>query len=76
MSNNGKHPINAQSDLGHALLKEGKVSNKIGFGLTKREYFAAMNMAALLSATNGSQIEHSAKQAVIGADELLKALEE
>ncbi len=81
MSNNGQHPINAQSDLGHALLNEGKVSNKIGFGLTKREYFAAMAMQGLCANylrenVIGWDIKTYAAESVALADGLLKALEE
>ena len=43
------------SDIGHALLKEGKISSKEGFGLTKREHFAAMAMQGLLANSKQSK---------------------
>jgi hypothetical protein len=82
---NGKQPIHAQSDLGHTLLKEGKSSNSIGFGLTKREYFALHLMQGLLSgADRHSQegdcqtwnYEHLSKISIQAADSLLEELEE
>ena len=44
------------------------------YGLTKREYFAAQIMAAL--ALESLSFNKAAKDAVIGADELIAALNE
>ena len=46
------------------------------FGLTKREYFAAMAMQGLLSHGGYSGFELAAYDAAVAADSLLKELEE
>lgn len=43
-------------------------------GLSKREYFAALNLQALLTDTNYESIEAAAEDAVHAADTLIAAL--
>lgn len=44
------------------------------FGLTKREYFAALAMQSFCSTYNGSRLEILAKDAVNAADALIEEL--
>ena len=53
------------------------IVHRTSFGLTKREYFAAMAMQGLCASKDTDafgEMESVAKQAVIAADELLKQL--
>lgn len=80
---NSEQPVNAQSDLGHALIKEGKNNSRYGFGLTKREYFAGLAMQGLLSiydkpnglVPNDLNIKEMVILSVKASDALLEELE-
>jgi hypothetical protein len=78
---NGKLPASPLSDVGLALLKEGKKNE--GLGLTKREYFAGLALQGLMvqaiagnhNINDKDNNHYRAKFAVDMADELLKQLE-
>lgn len=68
---NGKKPA-----FSVALIDNGNATHPVAMGLTKREYFAAMAMQAIISRpTDSNNAESRARLAVVHADELLKALE-
>ena len=70
---NSDQPINAMPYQN----QDGSIQHDVYFGLTKREYFAAMAMQGLLSADKDfmMKIEDTVRCAVSHADALLKELE-
>ncbi len=68
---NSEQPINPMPHVN----KDGTVQHDVYFGLTKREYFAGLNVAALLSNRDWADDDELVNKAIKNADELLKQLE-
>jgi hypothetical protein len=71
LSKNTTHP---GSPLKPELLKFKDGSEIVNMGLTKREYFAAMAMQALITRGAHLGIENATHNSVVYADSLIEAL--
>jgi len=69
-----KSPTTAGSPLNPQILKFGDGSEIVNMGLTKREYFAAMAMQALITRGAHLGIENATHNSVVYADSLIEAL--
>jgi hypothetical protein len=56
--------------------EDGSTTQVPFLGITKREYFAAMALQGLLAGNTNENLSYQASNAVLIADELLKALDD